>query len=160
HETQWQCVLGSYLLCPHSHLEDFMILGVAWTLVHEVFFYVVFSLLIFHRTLGFLALVAWTAGVIGHAPFVSFSANFVFSPFNLYFLGGVGVGLLHRRWQIPAPRTIAVIGAMMFFGTGFWNLYLPPVHADLALGVMCGGCCMLTLGMVQAEQRGSLRIPQ
>lgn len=114
-------LLASFLLLPSPLLP---LLPVAWTLVHEVFFYAVFFLaiaLLPRRRLG-LALWAW-AVLIGLGIALGVPATngdwrtFFLHPFNLEFIGGALVGLAWRRRQAAFERraTICVGAAVVAF---------------------------------------------
>jgi peptidoglycan/LPS O-acetylase OafA/YrhL len=55
----WELVLSATLL----PLNQEPLLGVAWTLLHEIVFYALFALLIVHRGVGFAVLGAWLLGI-------------------------------------------------------------------------------------------------
>jgi peptidoglycan/LPS O-acetylase OafA/YrhL len=95
-----------------------MAIAPAWTLVHEMHFYLVFTLLmLFARRRLPAALMIW-AGVIGLAgllpnlpasPYLKLAAN----PLNLMFLLGAGVALaMEAGWRAPMARTLAVLSAL------------------------------------------------
>lgn len=92
------------------------VLGVAWTLVHEVFFYALFAVVIaFGRhaiwifpAWGVSILVAQCGGDLG------FPASFIFSPFNLEFLFGVAGACWLRGHRVVAPRLLLTVGIAAF----------------------------------------------
>lgn len=90
------------LLLPGDH--D-MVLGVAWTLVREMVFYVVFGIAIVDRRLAAVAVVVLLAvGQVG--------------AFDLLFAFGMGAAWLVVRGSVPFPRTLLVVGAVGFLTAG------------------------------------------
>ncbi len=53
-------ILGSIMLLPLTSTET--VLPVAWTLFHEIMFYLVFSLFLVRRSIGIATLFLWLAG--------------------------------------------------------------------------------------------------
>lgn len=100
----------SLLLFPQGHLPH---LGVAWTLVHEMIFYVIFSGLILNRVLGTAGLVAWIAAialansVLGAQ--LPFQLAYFLSINNLLF----GLGIV-AAWLAPNPREGSKSGVVVF----------------------------------------------
>ena len=146
------------------------ILGNAWTLRHELMFYVLFGLLILNRSVGRLVLGVWAAAVItniGHtwimgAPlFTGLLGYLPFRIFNIEFFLGMAVAILVRHYRIPYPRLILLMGIILFFGDGLMKSFgpivpieWPPRHLGYALGA-----AMAIYGVVIAEERQLLRVP-
>lgn len=106
-------VVMSTLLLPYPLPP---VLGVAWTLVHEIFFYAIFGAIIVAGRAALWLLPLWTIGIvaaqaIGDLPF---ALSFVLSPYNLQFVMGVAVALLLRRWRVPAPPWLFCAGIAVF----------------------------------------------
>lgn len=86
-------------------------LAVAWTLVHEMFFYLVFITSFLSKRLFYFILLLW-ALMIGVASIYglnmgTYFVTFVLSPYNLEFILGVSTAILaksllpiHRKWVI------------------------------------------------------------
>lgn len=95
----------------------------AWTLIHEVAFYAVFSLFILNRRLGIAAIILWLLPlllVFEHRGEGDRSAlTTYFSPLNLNFLIGMGACLLHRHLTVGAARVLVVSGIILFAVT-YW----------------------------------------
>ena len=137
-----------------------MVLTVSWTLVHEIFFYVLFGLLILNRRIGLAVFLGWAGCVLAYACFDRFPWTFLFHPANVRFLAGMGVALILRRWQIPLPRTVAIVGLAVFMGTGYLDSYQGPrALYEQTIGYTLGSALMLA-GVVQAERSGLLRPPE
>ncbi|MBI2804207.1 MAG: acyltransferase [Planctomycetes bacterium] len=157
-EREPDVIIRAILLFPHP--EWHMVLGVAWTLVFEVFFYLLFGLLILNRRLGTLVLVVWTVGVLAHAQFATHPWIFVFSHQFIRFLAGVGVAMFLRRWQLPYPRIVALVGATLFLTTGMFDAYARPIPLSAQIAGYTLGSALTLAGLVQAERLGLIRPPQ
>jgi exopolysaccharide production protein ExoZ len=100
------------------------VVGQAWTLVHEMFFYGLFSLVIIFGRKALLGFVVWAICILlWQAPHVNdyrsdplfaFPVSFYLSPFNIEFIFGVGIGLLVRRGWHHLSRTLSVCGITLF----------------------------------------------
>ncbi len=158
------CALANSLLlmrvCGHGEA----ILGVSWTLFHEVLFYAVFSLLILNERLGRLALGAWLAGslaalLIGTAALPAGLA-FVLSPLHLLFGLGIAAAALGNARRIRHPWLLLAAGVALFLGSGAEEVLLGRIGHD-ALSLLYGlGAAMAMLAAVTLERAGSLRIPR
>jgi peptidoglycan/LPS O-acetylase OafA/YrhL len=91
----------SFLLIPQNTLP---LLAVGWTLIHEVYFYLVFALILFLRISVAAALVAWAsvllaaahalpAELVAASPFL----RVLLSPLTAEFMMGAAIGELYRR---------------------------------------------------------------
>jgi exopolysaccharide production protein ExoZ len=147
----------AFWLFPHP--QSHVVLTISWTLVHEIFFYVLFGLLILNKRVGLAVFLVWGGCVIAFACFDSFPWTFLFSAANVRFLAGMGVALTLRRWRIPAPRLLAVVGAAVFLATGYLDAYHPPrALYEQTIGYTLGSVLILA-GVVEAERSGLLRPP-
>jgi peptidoglycan/LPS O-acetylase OafA/YrhL len=113
-------IIKSFLLLPQA--ED-PILGVGWTLVHEVYFYLVFTLiLLVRRSLLPFLLLAWglaviagsAAGLSGPRP-VDFAA-LVFFPMTMEFILGAATALILTSGIAWRSGTITLVAALAFVG--------------------------------------------
>lgn len=153
-------VLKSLLLWPQTELP---VLNVGWTLIHEIFFYLVFSFaLLFRRSalplfLGIWAMLTlfgyWLVhGAHLHNPFFSL----ITSPLTLEFIAGASVGLAVRHHLYFKPRTIFLVGAVGFIAA----LALYTTHSPWGrVIVFTLPCCALLFGSVVLEQTQGLRTP-
>ncbi len=151
-------VLASLLLIPHGRDP---VLGVAWSLEHEMLFYAAFALVILQRRLWPL-LIGSAVLIVAFGQLTapsSYMAEFLASPYHLEFLMGIGAAALLRRGAVPAPRTLAVGGALAFFATGMVeNAGLLP-WAGFVISMLFGMASTAVIGGVAAaESAGSLRI--
>lgn len=144
-------ILLSIVLLPNPMQP---VLGVAWTLVHEVFFYALFSLVILFGRRAFTLFPCWAAAILIADAFgeLPFPLSFVLNPFNLEFIMGVAVATLLKTCRIPSPRLLACAGtggflALMLLATNIQD------HA-LTGRLAFGGCASLAvLGLVEIERR-------
>ena len=125
-----------------------MPLFVAWTLFHEVAFYLAFAALILHRVLGAAVLAAWAVGCVlafqypgEHPPgaWVTYS-----SMANLNFLIGMGAWVLfHRGWgrgPMLGLGVLLVLGIPLAEGLGSAT---GPLVMALGFGALLAGMCGL-----------------
>ena len=109
-------ILRSFLLLPQNYTP---LLGVAWSLIHEVYFYVVVSFALMFAARGrWLFGAAWFMVVL--VVFRCFGAThfhqirvlqLIFSPFSLNFLLGYFIGLsYHQIRKAPLPLAWVLLG--------------------------------------------------
>jgi peptidoglycan/LPS O-acetylase OafA/YrhL len=155
----WQLGLDA-LLAPTAN----PMVEIAWTLQHEMLFYLVFAVLILHRGAGlalfalwFLAVAAATLGLVA-TPESGLSR--VVSARNVQFLVGMGCAGLLRRREAPLPWLLLLGGAVAFVAVGLAeNAGLVLRWGALAwapYGLPSGA---MLLGMVSLERQGRLRVP-
>jgi exopolysaccharide production protein ExoZ len=158
HERTPSVVITSFALLKHPVHPT--ILVVAWTMIYEVFFYLLFGLLVVNKRLGIFALLAWAIGVLAFSWFESYPWNFLFSQWYLRILAGVGAAILVERVRIPMPRVTATLGATILLATGLVHVYHAPLsmHAYALGGTL--GSVLAVVGMVEAERTGRLHSPR
>lgn len=141
-------VLQAIFLVPNHE----SILPVTWTLSHELYFYILFGLVIMSRFLLVVPLSALAATLlyglanwagVGYLPTFPLH-DFLLNPFNLEFCFGVAAYLLIQRYQINMPPVLTVIALLFFFLMGslidpsdiwsrIWGLGLPATVILLGL---------------------------
>lgn len=108
-------ILRSYLLFPAKELP---LHAVGWTLIHEVWFYVVFGLLLLGPIRWFPAILVLWAAIVGAAaialptpedPIIALIRH----PLTLEFILGAGVGLLASKRRFVAPRLVLPFGCLL-----------------------------------------------
>ncbi|MBV9249107.1 MAG: acyltransferase [Acetobacteraceae bacterium] len=109
-------IFTSLLLVP-QHAEP--ILGVAWTLQHEMLFYLTFGVLILNRAFGIIAFAVWACFVLAVMPWAPTDSpwthtdlltGFVGSSYNLEFGLGIAVAMVTKRFQVPRPSMLSALG--------------------------------------------------
>ena len=87
-------------------LEHQMIVYVAWTLVHEVLFYLIFVVLLINKRIGTLVMTAWLAAIlISNFDKLMFHdwfepmGNYLLSPYNLHFFFGLFTAILVHKYN-------------------------------------------------------------
>jgi peptidoglycan/LPS O-acetylase OafA/YrhL len=111
-------------------------LSVAWTLVHEVIFYAIFSLFFISRIALLGALVLWGGAIIGlhwmEIEFGRYGWGYLVSPVNLCFLLGVAIYYATRG---GVPRKLALAVGLLGICIVVWGAaQLVPPRTSIALG--------------------------
>jgi exopolysaccharide production protein ExoZ len=111
----------SIFLLPYT---DQPVVGQAWTLVHEMFFYGLFSLVIIFGRRALFGFILWAICILlwqalhvddyMSDSLFDFPVSFYLSPFNIEFIFGVGIGVLVRGGWRHLPRTLALGGIVLF----------------------------------------------
>ena len=112
-------LLKSLALIPQS---AFPILNVGWTLIHEMYFYIVFALILFAPRAWWPALLLiWGGAIVAGSlmglsgPFTVDMLSLVFHPMTMEFILGAAVGLMAAsglRWRSGIITLIAVLWVM------------------------------------------------
>ena len=155
-------ILYSLTLMPHA---GDAIVGVSWTLQHEMLFYLIFAIAIIHAKLGAVIFVFWflliaAAWAFGFKPVESAFFDRLSSAFNLEFFLGMMAAYLVRTYRMPKPRLLLTLGTLVFLGFGIaenigaFDGYATP--ARLAYGI---GSMLMVLGLAGQGQAGESGIP-
>ena len=127
-------------------------LGVAWTLQHELVFYLFAGLLL--RTRCVLAgAVAWGAIILGWAALVDPESGIAFALVNLEFLFGIAVAWAFLKGRLPSKRlsvALGLLGAALFF------LVSGVQRHSVIFGC---GLAFLVGAAVKREAQDGLRVP-
>jgi len=157
-------VLSWFLLTPGFQ----SVYAISWSLVHEMFFYLLFAMLVLSWRLG-----SWAGGFIlvgtlvyqtlGYAGLIKthFLLDFIFNFYNFQFFAGFLAALLLMRQRVPRPLVFLAAGAIVFVGTGMVEVYTSLLNnQDLRkLGYGLGAVLML-IGLVEGERCGVLNVPR
>lgn len=140
------------------------LLGVAWTLQHEMLFYSAFALLLTHRGLGLSCLALWllwgAAQASGALP-PAFDLPRFTSLFNVQFLFGmaaalaVGSGRIRRGGRLAACGGLLLLAVGVLEASGWIDGY--GSFARLAYGVPSA---LLITGLASWEGRAERQIPR
>lgn len=151
-------IVLSIFLLPYTAQP---VLGVAWTLTHEIFFYAIFALMIFLGRRSIIILPIWALAIIAahFAEPLSYPLSFFLNPFNLEFIMGVGAAALLKKRQIPMPMLLATIGTVAFFALTLFAIHIQDnaLIGRLAFGI---ASTLFVLGAVQLEKKYTLKLPQ
>jgi len=164
YEREPIAILTSIFLIPQSHTP---VLGVSWSLSHEILFYLLFSSLFFSVKFGRLVFMLWGGLIVfniltGYFKDDWFWGGFAFRIFNAEFFFGLIVAHALRRWPVCLPLTFLIVGALVFLCTGVHESLLsqhpaewPPRHLAYAIGA-----AMALYGVVGLEYQDRLRLPK
>jgi len=122
-------VWKSYLLWPEDVLP---LLAVGWTLIHEMYFYLVLALLIALAVPLRAALPAWALVVLAVpllADVTSPLAAIVFHPMTLEFIAGAAVGLAVLNGATWGGR-LSVLAGLVLLALGYFFYGRGPAIAD------------------------------
>jgi exopolysaccharide production protein ExoZ len=152
-------ILTSLFLIP-QHFNP--IVGVAWSLQFEMFFYLVFALVLaFTRSRLAIAIGTWIV-VTFALNIISFAVptlalQFLGSPLSLEFIAGMIIGILAMRGRFAAPRTLFAVGGLLMtavcvYSSRFDGFGSPQLEW---YRVVCAGpaVAMLVYGAVGLEER-------
>lgn len=121
----------SFLLMPDRTPP---LLTVGWTLVHEMYFYLVFTVILALRVPLLAGLIAWGLGIVGVIAFVRNEVagtpvlGVVTNPLTAEFMMGAVVGILWRNYYTPA--------ALFLGGAGLAVLALSITYVAPALSLV------------------------
>jgi exopolysaccharide production protein ExoZ len=149
-------IFTSILLLPNVSEP---VLGVAWSLVHETFFYAIFAAILAIGRIGLVIMPIWAVAIIV-AQFTGapdFPVSFILNPFNLEFLFGVFAAVVVKKSKLPLPRTIATVGILGFFAV---MLFAPNIQDNVLAGRLAFGLpiTLFIIGMVTLEMRAPLHL--
>jgi exopolysaccharide production protein ExoZ len=148
---------ASLMLVPYGRDT---LLGVSWTLDHEMLFYVAFGLAVLWRPLApVLAALGIALALAGPWLPVTVVSGYLACSYHLDFLLGILVAVAARRRLVPAPRMVAAAGGVAFLVAGFAENAGLLAQAGYASQACFGLASTAVLaGLVEAERRGKLRV--
>lgn len=149
------------------------IVVIAWTLVHEIFFYFIFSFLLLSKRIGALIFLIWGFFIVFsnffHVNYVSSFIAFLASYYNLEFLMGCLSAWIFYKYpnKIKIPFFIFMMGVFLFLMNGINEVYhnqllffhlgrMSDAFKDLTFGF---ASFLIILGVVKLEQTRSLHFP-
>ena len=110
-------IAATFTLWP---IRGDLVLVPAWTLQHEMLFYLLFMLVIINVRIGLSLLAIWMAGCLAAAfvgPF-TYPFSFLFSPYNLLFPFGMLAGLVVKKVSKRDARQAFATGLLLFVAVG------------------------------------------
>lgn len=140
-ETPFPNPVATFLLTPSDY---YPLVPVGWTLVHEMYFYLVFALFVFWsaaRLPAFLGV--WGAIIFGALALGAFDANawtkIAFNPLTFEFMAGAIVAITVRRGMTQFAMPALVAGALIFAVQTlfFADALYPNVTGQFALRAAC-----------------------
>lgn len=147
--------LSSLLLLPDTPPPA---LSVAWTLIHELMFYMIFSIFFISSRLFLACVAGWTLVILaisflaGEVQFSPFFARLL-SPINLEFVMGMCVAYLARRAENRIAMPILLSGSILLAVMLAW----PNALEQRALFGL--PFSLLVLGGILLERQGKLVMP-
>lgn len=151
-------ILSSILLVHVGSLET--IIHVAWTLFHEIMFYVLFGAVILSRNFGYTLLGLWF-GASSLMLVIPFGGPFLreyLSPLHLLFALGMVIAVLIRREVLLKAGMFLIPGIVLLVYTWSWTIQhgLPDMNRSLLTGV---ASFLILLDLMLFERAARLRVP-
>lgn len=131
----------------------------AWTLIYEVNFYILFSILILNRRLGTAVAALWCGAVLLNSILLGHTALGPLHAWNLYFLAGCLVFLAYRRMEGKPGLPWLVAGLALFaleLALGIVDDHLGTADKrPLVLVALAFPFALIMLGTILLERRGT-----
>jgi len=156
-------IIKSIFLIPQDRLP---IVGVGWTLIYEVFFYLLFSILIICPTLGWTIIVTVVLAIISSGLMGmhlddenwSFSLSFLLNLHHLEFFLGMLIGFFIRSgWKMKYSWTVFYIAVASLLLTGIINT--GNTNSDLFTLIYAIISGVIILCLASSELTGRIYIP-
>jgi peptidoglycan/LPS O-acetylase OafA/YrhL len=151
-------IVRSLLLIPQ---RPDPILNVAWTLVFEMAFYVLFAMAILSRRLGIALVVIWL-GLIIAGRFINHQAplrHVLMSFSNLEFILGILAAHITLHHPSHRPLLLATVAAIAFAGFGLMeNAGAMDAAGPVSELMFAAASVGLVIGLATAERQGRLHI--
>ena len=140
---------------------DFLLIGPAWTLRHELLFYLMFGLAILHRWIGLTIFATWMAAAMAMLALrglpdgqVTDAAGIFLHHYNIDFLIGAAIAWCAQRSRIPLAAAVLVALAAIVLVAGS-AIGIDPgvaraVISKLVFGFTLCACVGLSRGGVRA----------
>jgi len=150
-------IIKAFLLFPQDReILSSSFLGVSWTLSFEIFFYLIFSLLIaFKPKFSLKIIIAWLLGTLAHfmeifqIPEKSLLLNFIFDQHNLDFALGLIAAYFLSKYKIGYGMTFISIGAFLYTLSAINYYYaITKISPVIAFGIPS---TLLVIGAVSLE---------
>ncbi|MEL6265481.1 MAG: acyltransferase [Pseudomonadota bacterium] len=137
HARDLDAIIGSLLLVP---MPEPPVMLIAWTLQHEMFFYLVFTLLVIDVRLGTAVFAVWMTGCVVASLWwqPGYPWSFILSFHNVLFLFGIAAAFLYRRLTAAQAQGLVFGGAAVFLCVGLSEV-LGVLDWDKALRTWCYG---------------------
>lgn len=161
-------ILDSFTLLTQD--QTHLAIAIAWTLVFELFFYLIFTLAIIFPQKYFIHFISTWAAIIlianiffiEHNNQMPFAHYFYLSALHLEFIAGCFIGLMVIRKVVFFPRLIFILGALMMIVVAFMTRDAPLVGIrDFFMRALCygGSASLMLYGATTMEKVGSFTFP-
>lgn len=160
-------LISSFLLLPSDRLPLVM---VAWSLIHELWFYCVFAVLLkFHERWLFPALLSWAGSILLLNLFISVAdlsagSRIALHPYSIEFIVGALVAIYISKENLPQlSRRNAALTIAFVLAIGMPTVYMFEVLKDETLtrvavvGALYG---LLVLSVSRLETLNCLKVPK
>ncbi|MFJ6412488.1 acyltransferase family protein [Terribacillus saccharophilus] len=152
-------IINSFLLIPSSEQP---VVGVAWSLQHELLFYLIFGLLILNKKIFMPFVVIWTMLMlitfIFSIEFSNAMLALIFSPLNLEFLFGCAVAYIYMKKPFADLSILALIGSIYIMGMWIYQMFTNvEINHVISWGIPAA---LLILGLVNLEEKGKFSAPK
>lgn len=152
-------VFFSLFLLPYP---DQPVLGVAWTLVHEFLFCIVFAAVIFCGQRAVRLLFVWAAAIVAINLFfkdLPFPVSFYFNVANLQFLMGILTARLIKERSVPVPGVLLVTGLVVYLGFMVFGMHLTTDYFFERV-IWASGACLIIAGLTGIERKKPVLLPK
>jgi exopolysaccharide production protein ExoZ len=136
-------LIKSLFLIPQSHFPH---IGVAWTLTHEMLFYITFSLFIINKKIGAFFIILWMMMIVVNIDTDNYLARFFFSRHNfLFFMGGV-ISYIMLKYDFKNKNMwlFFILGNLTFLASGLFFGAQEDVISTIAFGL---SSCLILFGV-------------
>lgn len=161
-ERELSTIVTSFLLFPNQNEP---ILSVAWSLVHTVFFYMMFAVN-FYKNKKMSRLVLWLWGIISFLSSIdvvsttNYYFNFWFNFNNLIFLAGIACAYLVTKTRLSIPLAIGfIIIGIIGFPLSWYNTQFDVVNVSLQL-ITGVSSILLMFGLASIDLQKDITIPR
>lgn len=156
----WSLILQSIILIGPDEAK--VPLTVAWTLFHEIAFYIAFGICIVSFRVGGVVVSLWVLLIVSRIFGISapWLPAYISAPVNLLFLFGAVACWISSRALIPAPATVAGGAAVAFIGIALEIEYLgyfTETTNTLLLGI---SAAVGLAAVVTLERQRSVAVPR
>lgn len=149
-------IISSFLLFPHEYPP---FVGGTWSLIHTMFFYIIFATLLYWGRKSILpVLVLWVVGtVIFHLSPSTFPIiSMAFNPMNIEFLIGCFCAYLVTNKELKKGFTIASLGVALYLFTWAGTILFDLNFNYVLMYALASG--LLILGLAAVDKKKNIHI--
>lgn len=154
-------IIKSLLLIPQKTMP---LVIVAWTLTHEILFYIIFGSIIFLPKIGFTIMFIWFSGIVVSSIFnlqYNYLYSFIFNFHNIEFFFGIFIALnckLYKNNLLTYAITITGIFTLIF--TMIIESYNSEFNNDLMLLCYATSSSIIIFGLVTTDLSRNVKYPE